>query len=571
MSAQYRIFDWYLKNPTNYTKEKYNGVDCGVLSVNEETEYNTDSYFYNIINVFPNDIGNTFSAKIAIDTDSSADMSIEDGTYLFNINIGAQGVEVGGDVINLDTSIIHDYWMCLKGDEAKLYIDNHLTWKGTPSTSSTNQMHKIGFMNYAEGTSKLYINILRCTYGEKHPIDFDNLQFEVQVDTIDTFDSVNLKTYYNVGSDVFCREDDTVKSVAYGDKLARAFRIPLIPRQPDMPYFFFFRVRVLGDDANSDWAYCMYNRPDNPFMYDTKVILETIFGVKENMVVFCLENNSSYIFVKGESEEYDGENLIKCAPSEGYWKKVSNSYFMLDPDLTDTIWNHMLEDRLPSTNVYTKYKKSGNISATLESDAIMMDKVRTQILKAIRNSSINSASDEVLENNFGKKYNLTKENFGNILEYRYALLAIQNAFCLPGEYNQAISIFESITGVKPGIFEYKSMLGWVILDDEDFSKATPNEKYALFDDSTLYPDFNEAVLYSDNELAFGFDISIYNPFDIKMEESVVKEIVRMFKPAATSANIIMHDVNGREYQYPGYYYFANYGADLYYPSELSEQ
>lgn len=571
MYNRYRIFDWYLQDATNYSKTSYLGVACGSLSVGEETEYNTDSYFFNVINIFPNTIGNTFAARVAVDTDTPIEMAIQDGTYNLPLMISEEGVTIEGTSIALDGTQFHDYWLCMKNDSARLYIDNQLKWSGTPSSSTTEVMNHIGFKNYVSGESTLYIKMLRCTYGEKHPIDFDNLTFEVQVDTEDTFDSVNLKTYYNVGDTVYCREDASVESVAYGNKRARSFKIPLIQRQPDMPYFFFFRVRVLGpDNQASDWAYYLFDQPDNPFIFATKQLLSLVKGALPNLVVFCEENRASYKFIKGGLPSYDGENDIYDEKSSGYWHKVSNSYFMLDPDLTDVIWEHMYNDRLPGANVYTRYNKSGNISTILEADAIMIDEVRTKLLKAIRNSSIQLASDEVLEKNFGKKYNLSKDYFDNLLEYRYALLTIQNAFCFPGEYRQMENIFETITGVKPQIFECKNTAGWVIWNDVDMFYASDDEKFVLMDDTTLYPTYKEAVLYSDNELAFGFDIDIYNPYGMKLPEKMVKEIITNFKPAPSAANIIMHDEDGREYQYPGYYYFGHYGRDLYYPETFEE-
>lgn len=572
MYNRYRIFDWYLQDATNYSKTQYLGVACGSLSVGAETEVNTDTYFYNVINNFPNSIGNTFSARVAVETDTPIEMAIEDGTYNLPLMISESGVTVEGISIEVDATQFHDYWLCLKGTEARLYIDNQLKWKGTPSLTTSDQMNHIGFKNYVSGESTLYIKMLRCTYGSKHPIDFDNLQFEVQVDTIDTFDSVNLRTYYNVGDKVYCRQDNNVESEAHGTKRARSFRIPLLPRQPDMPYFFFYRVRVLGDGGEaSDWAYYMFDQPDNPFLFATKSLLHNVRGALPNLVVFCEENRASYIFVKGTRQEYDDEDYIYDELSEGYWKKVNNSYFMLDPDLTDIAWQHMYDERLPGENVYSRYNKSGNVSTILEADAMMIDAIRTKLMQAIRNSCIQLASDDVLESNFGKKYNLSKEYFDNLLEYRYALLTIQNAYCFPGEYKWMEDIFETITGVKPRIFEYKDSSGWVIWDDVDMFYASDDEKFILMDDSTIYPVYNEAVLYSEEELAFGFDIDIFNPYDMKLPEKMVKEIVYGFKPAASSANIIMHDADGREYQYPGYYGFAHYAYGLYYPETFGEE
>ena len=60
---------------------------------------------------------------------------------------------------------------------------------------------------------------------------------------------------------------------------------------------------------------------------------------------------------------------------------------------------------------------------------------------------------------------------------------------------------------------------------------------------------------------------IYNPFDLKLPEVLIKSVVYAFKPAVSMANIIMHDKYGREYQYPAHYYFSNYGNGLYYPND----
>lgn len=569
MPQQYRIFDWYLKDATNYSRTSYLDVGCGSLSVSGETLHNTDSYLYNIVNVYPNVIGNTFSANVAVDTDDIINMSIEDGTYKLNLAIANTGVTIEGETVAIDATQFHDYLLCMKGTQARLYIDSQLKWYGAPSASSETIRNIIGFQDYTTGTSTLYIKYLRCTYGAKHPIDLPNLKFEVEVDTVDTFDSDNLRTYYNEGTTVYCRQDESVESVASGDKLARSFRIPIIPRQADKPYFFFYRVRVLGENGEaSDWAYSMYNQGESPFIFSTKGLLGKIRGATTNLIVYCEENNSSYLFIQGTRESYDGEEYIEDELSEGYWKKVNGSYFMVDPDLTELIWNHMFNDRLPDENVYTKYHKSGNVSAVLESDAVMIDYLRCKLAQTIRNERITSASEEVLESNFGKKYNLAKEYFDNLLEYRYALLTIQNAYCNPGEYVWLEAIFETITGVKPEIFEYKNLTGWLIWNDVDMFYASDDEKFLIMDEETNYPSYNEAVLYSDNELAFGFDISIYNPNSMKLPENLVKEIITSFKPAATCANIIMHDATGREYQYPGYYGFAHYGKDLYYPQTI---
>lgn len=560
-----RIFDWYVQNPGNYTQEEYLSEKCGCITVGDDTTGNTDSYLYNLNQNYSNSIGNTFSAIFALTTDSGhATMFVDDGKYRVSISVGSTGVQVGEDFIQMDTSVFNDYLITIQGDEYRLYINNKKVFSGVPSTPSINPENNIGFSDYESGNSKLYIRIVRCTSGFRFPIDFDNLEFEVQVDTVDTFDSPNLRTYTNSGTVVTCKEDPTVKSVASGSRLCRSFRIPTIPRQPDMPYFFFYRVRITGNYP-SDWAYFMFDEPETPYLYDNLEVMGDIRGLQDGMIGFCIQNRSSYMFLKGTELIPDGENIIACDLSSGVWKKVINSYFMLDADLTDAIFSHMYNSRLPGGNVYTRYNNSGNIATILKTESKLTDLIIFDIIKAIRDSRIYTASDSVLQNNFGSKYNLSKDYFMGPLEYRYALLEIDSAYRNPGTKSGIKRIFKSIFGVDPIIKEYRHVPGWIIWGDYD----TPPEnlEFVLSDDNELYPTYNEIVLYSEEDTAFGFDISVYNPYDISVSEKLVTEIVSDFKPVCSSENIIMHDKYGLEFQYPAYYYFSNFGRGLYYPKD----
>ena len=568
MANRYRIFDWYLEDATNYKKVVHNEVVCGSLFINKDTQNNENIYFYNEKDVYSNEVGNTFSTILALGPDSQASMSIEDGKYNFQIKVATTGITIEGTTIEYDFSNFVDILATLINDEARVYLDNKLVWSGKPSKNSLEFRNKLGFGDPLPESSTIYIKYLRCTSGARYPIDLDSLKFEVQVDTVDTFDSVNLRTYTNEGTVVSCKEDTEIKSVASGNKLARSFRIPTPPRQPNMPYFYFYRVRVLGDnDKVSDWAYYMFDKPENPYMYATKEILENLNGAIDHIVVLCLENDSSYMFLKGSDLEPDGEEVLSCSISDGVWKKVNNSYFILDPDISDAVFEHMYNARMPGENVYTHYNKSGNIANVLSTEAKLVDKVEYELVQAIRNENIHSAQESVLDDNFGKKYNLTKDYFDNNLEYRNSLLEIQKCYCYPGEYNKLKRVIKAITGVNPDIEEYKNMTGWIIWNEADAISAPESEKFVLKDEETIYPERNEAVLYSEEELAFGFDIHIYNPFDLKLPEDLIKSVVYSFKPAVSMANIIMHDKYGREYQYPAHYYFSNYGNGLYYPND----
>jgi len=145
MANRYHIFDWYLEDATNYKKVTYNGVVCGSLFINKDTQNNENTYFYNEKDVYSNEVGNTFSAILALDSNSQASMTMEDGKYKFQINLTTDSITVGGTKLAYDFSNFVDVLATIINDEARVYLDSKLVWSGKPEKESLTFRNTISF------------------------------------------------------------------------------------------------------------------------------------------------------------------------------------------------------------------------------------------------------------------------------------------------------------------------------------------------------------------------------------------------------------------------------------------
>lgn len=533
-------------------------------------------YFENTAHANSNSIGNTFASKLAfVSSDSSSvDMSLSDGKYRVDLKILKDSIEFEGQTFNLDTSVFNDYLISMKDDVCRLYVNKNLLYQGTPTTSSIDIYAKVGYQNYTSGSSITYLKYLKITKGARRPLNLDNFQFELQIDTTDQFNSINLRTFKNTGNVVNCVEDPSLVGTALGDGLVRAFTVPLLPRQDNQIIYYFYRVKVSSPEYTSAWGYFYFDEPINPFLFTTKDIMTKVekSNIFNGLVAFCMENRYSYMYLEdGTGEVIDNDTVLPVEQdSNAVWKKVSHSYFYLDPNITSSIFESIYDNRLPGQNVYSRYNKSGNIANILESESAVIEMVDFEIKNTVRDLNIQSCRDKYLYNNFGKGLGIAAEYFNNPNEYRDALLAINNVYCTPGVYNPLIYLFEVITGVKPDIVEYKDKKTWVLWSEEDALTKPDSERFIINDDNFPYSNRPSIVLYSEAGKAFSFDIHIYNPYGLKLNYDMVKTIVETYKPVASQANIIFHTPDGREVQYPGYYYFSNMGEGLYYRSDFSQ-
>ena len=233
------VGEWYLNSDEGYTKTRAKGISCAKIFPHGED--NTLPTFFYKDDVFDTYTGNTISAKLALGgsgedsqflaSDDTAllmgdslplligdsvvsgpvQICIADGTSMVVADISEGEVSIGSDSYALDTLEFHNYWLTLKEGKYQLFIDKVLVLEGEASSSISRRL-SVGFTRTPNDYDSAYIKYLKSTKGEKRPIDISKVSCELQVDTSDSFDTVNLKTYYSVDDLVFAEQDGAPKA-----------------------------------------------------------------------------------------------------------------------------------------------------------------------------------------------------------------------------------------------------------------------------------------------------------------------------------------------------------------------
>ena len=222
----YRVGNWYLNDIRGYSVVTYEGTTCAELDAVAGSNNTLIDYFFTD-DVSVSSIGNSVCARIAFNpetimlVDSNnymyadeedvfftasnkavAQLMIADGSYMVVANIGNGQVVIGSNEYTLSTTNFHDYWLTLKDGKYQMFVDNNLILEGD-AVPTVSRRIAFGFMDTPSVGDSVYIKYLKNIKEYKRPIDLSKVAFELQVDTTDTFDSVNLKSYYNIDNLVY--------------------------------------------------------------------------------------------------------------------------------------------------------------------------------------------------------------------------------------------------------------------------------------------------------------------------------------------------------------------------------
>ena len=587
----YRVGNWYLNDIQGYSVVTYEGIACAELDAVTGANNILNDYFYTY-DVGTPEIGNSVCANIAFNpetimlVDSNnymyaseddvfftasnkavAQLCIADGEYMVVANIGNGQVVIGNKEYTLSTTHFHNYWLTLKDGKYQMFVDNDLILEGD-AISAEARMVAFGFMDLPSAGDSVYIKYLKNIKEYRRPLNLSKMAFELQVDTTDTFDSINLKSYYDINNEVY--ENGNVVGTALGNGIVRSFTIPLLPRQDMKNICYFFRARVNSEYYISDWAYYHFDEPAIDILFTKKDTMKQVQYKVDKMVAFCYEGRQSYILIENPGPSDFREGYVQIKDSPAIWKPISSSYFLLDPNMSSYYFDSIYNYRMPDEEVYTKYDKSGNIANAIDSETVLLDMTAFEIKNSSRDLDVHLCRDNYLYNNFGKQYSLASEYFNTINEFRNTLLTIINNYCEPGNTHKLQEILATITGVMPEIEEFKHKKKWVIWDSATSLIKPDNEKYILFNSELPYSNKNKAVLHTAEGKAFTFNIHLYNPLGLKINKDLINVIVESYKPVFSQANIIFYTQDGMPYTYPAEYYFSNYGQGLYYREDTQE-
>lgn len=231
----YRVGNWYLNDIRGYSVVTYEGTTCAELDAIAGSNNTLIDYFFTD-DVSVSSIGNSVCARIAFNpetimlVDSNnymyadeedvfftasnkavAQLMIADGSYMVVANIGNGQVVIGSNEYTLSTTNFHDYWLTLKDGKYQMFVDNNLILEGE-AVPTVSRRIAFGFMDTPSVGDSVYIKYLKNIKEYKRPLDLSKMSFELQVDTSDTFNSINLKSYYDIDNLVFARQDGSNKA-----------------------------------------------------------------------------------------------------------------------------------------------------------------------------------------------------------------------------------------------------------------------------------------------------------------------------------------------------------------------
>ena len=197
---------------------------------------------------------------------------IDDATNRAGINIASGTIttldnEHSVSVDNTDNAN-HKYTLTLQNGTLNVFFDTNKVITYQTTQTSIQASFGAGFFESQTGEIELNIRYLKQSKGVYHYIKPADIDFELQIDSKPTFDSVNLKTYTRssfLTIPVTPEAWDPVSLIcgsyvadSYDFKgLAMAATVHLPQRQDNKDYTFYYRVRFSGSNYTSDWS-CVY-------------------------------------------------------------------------------------------------------------------------------------------------------------------------------------------------------------------------------------------------------------------------------------------------------------------------
>lgn len=328
-----------------------------------------------------------------------------------------------------------------------------------------------------------------------------NIDFEIQIDNIDTFDSINLKQYN------FSEIDQVYKG-----NIVYSAVIPFNKNKFDTTNYF-FRVRIKSELKE----YSLY----------------TINGeIKED-----LQFNDLW--------------------SESFRFQIQKNY---TKDIVEVMYT-MVAD----FNAYNKEVKSANFYYLFQAFADSLNKEFYYILDEKNNKFLNKSLPDRLQETFGVLFNFTNIYGLSMEEYRRILKHLIIGYQHGGAWNYIKNVLRYIIGYEPELFTLKKFYPWILRkaiitgydtdgnpvyqwdrpDPVNFSDRNyynPESNYYLF--KYNYPNSknkNECILIDNKERQFTFIVKTDNFFNNYIDSDKIKEILNILKSTYTKYSLNIED------------------------------
>lgn len=337
------------------------------------------------------------------------------------------------------------------------------------------------------------------------PVALNLLEFEVEIDVVVDFSSINKKTYTK--ENVLNYQNGTFfKSFVIEDPL-------LFETQK-----YYWRVRVNCADYISEWSdyqeqntiifldnleYNLPTRVKSPTINASKFVIQktyitqyTINGIVYNEQDFIDELNDTYSITLFLGDlQYDVDKKIQVGESEyitvrmihlplfalgttpeaRYTKEDFISLLETDYGITDSIYEYVgpyefdvnsitwyedtetAENLLPDNYVYTKSGNT-NIKRIIEMYMRLIGVFKDETIQVANNYNYRKTQDEDLYDMLGVLLTYTRNNEEPFITYKYELLNLWQAYLHQGTIDAFNIIFQTFYGVTPQIQILKNVV-----------------------------------------------------------------------------------------------------------------
>lgn len=271
----YKINDWNVTN-IDFLTPKPGSIpgssDFVTFNIPDLTIAPYSNIYTDYSVIATSEYGNSFEVVAKFDDNKSntyfemyiADRTNKDGIHIFN---GSISYLDGTNVIPVQNtdSDAHKYTLTLQNGLLRVFFDEQMVLQRKTTNTSINPEMRVGFTKEQTGSAILNLKYVKRAKGVYNYIKPKNIDFELLIDAVDTFDSPNLKTYTKDSFSIIKQNPeswDTVSLVCgdFGEDgykfngLVQSATIHLPPKQDGIEIPFYYKVRFNNTEYTSDFS-----------------------------------------------------------------------------------------------------------------------------------------------------------------------------------------------------------------------------------------------------------------------------------------------------------------------------
>lgn len=323
MSYTFKLNDWSLSDVTNVTPKIGDEIGSSEYVIFDVPDLSVSPFTYIYQDASSTDKGNSVEivADLSeVDSDTYLAMYIDDGTNRQGIKIYRNEVKLldGSSLTTVEnpSGEFHRYTITMKEGVFTFAFDKIEVQTENPIPVQQSQGRKlvIGFPESQSGSCKVKFKYIKYAEGVYKYVVLENTDFELQLDSAPTFNTVNLHTYTKSSFDTIptdpkawdplniVRGNYIADTDSYdGHGLVTAATIKL-PQKPDMEMpTFFYRVRFIGD-CTSDYSAVYFNNRSDVYEFSQA---DQAYYTQDNIDINELPG---YVFIFDASADRRGDD-----------------------------------------------------------------------------------------------------------------------------------------------------------------------------------------------------------------------------------------------------------------------